>query len=288
MIGTRCLAFDSGTTFAGFSNILAKDGCLYVLEAGHRHLQSDCVEDLQWLACHVRNVVSEGGFVAAEQILTAYGHHAKFKSADEQLFEAKDQEGGIVWLSRFLEAEVVRIPAVKWREELGISPPRTDSQVAVVVEYLYGADVRGRFPDAETRGHAYDSLGLAAVAVARKLNNKIVMPAHVIHTLGSLRAEAKAAHKVTKKAKALTPALARFLGGWTGSAPPSMQAVAMACQVLMADEIVTQAVQIVARSKSPIAPRAKAVLVEAGLTKATVAARKPSRAQLARRAATKP
>jgi hypothetical protein len=265
-LSPRCLAIDAGTELAGYADVIVRNGRLLVVEAGHRHLLSDTVADLQWLAAHVRDVHGTGGFLAAEQVLTSYAHHVKFKSPDEHLFLTKDMEGGVVWLARFLGATVVRIPAVQWRADLGIHPPLPDAQVKLVVEHLYGASVADLFHNAEARGHAYDALGLAAVALARQKQYRLVLPGMVLADLDKIRKGAAADRKAIKAAKKLVDPITRFLAAIPIT--PTLLAISNACGRLIVDDTVTLALRIVARSKSPIAPRATAALVAGGLMKA--------------------
>lgn len=280
----RCLAFDPGTTLTGFANVASINGRLTVLEAGHRHMLSDCPEDRQWLLSHVGEVVNEGGFIAVEQILKTYLHGPGKSAPDEQLFETKDMEGGIVWISRNIDAEVVRIPATSWRSDLGINPPRSDPQVAVVVEWLYEPGIYDRFTDAIARGHAYNALGLAAVAIARRLKVKIVLPATVAKAVWECREEAKAANKRKKQAMALVPMVVATLARSSAEkAPPSLDSLAHGCQRLPGDETVLWALQATARAHGPMRDRARLTLTALGLTSQDKDKRIPSRGQRARK-----
>ena len=283
MPAIRCLAFDPGTTLTGFANVSSVDGRLVCLEAGHRQMLSDCVTDQQWLTSHARDISKTGGFIAVEQILKTYVHGPGKSAPDEQLFETKDMEGGIVWISRYVGAEVMRIPATEWRKDLTIMPPRTDPQVASVVEWLYGPTIRDRFPDAIARGHAYDALGLAAVAIARKLKQRIVLPPDVAQRVWEGREEARAAGKRKKQAMALVPAVVAALARTSAGKVPTMAELATSCLRLPGDEIVTWALQAVARARGPMRDRAKLTLAASGLTSQDASKRIPSRGQRARR-----
>ncbi len=284
MLDVRCLAFDPGTTLTGFANVASVGGRLTVLEAGHKHLLSDCPEDQQWLVAHVHEVINEDGFIAVEQILKTYLHGPGKSAPDEQLFETKDMEGGIVWLSRYLGAEVTRIPATSWRSDLGINPPRSDPQVAIVVEWLYGVSIRDRFPDAIARGHAYDALGLAAVAIARRLKIKIVLPAMVAKAVWECREEAKAAGRRKKQAMALVPLVVATLARTSAEkVPPSLAQLANGCQRLPGDETVLWALQATARAHGPMRDRARLTLAALGLTSQDPNKRIPSHGQRTRR-----
>lgn len=269
MTALRCTAFDAGTTFAGYAVVEVRAGRLHCLEGGHKHLLSDHPDDLVWLTSQVHDVMDEpGGFIAAEQIIKIYVHGPGMKVPDEQLIETKDQEGGIVWIARLLGADVTRIPAVEWRAALGIRPPRNDAQVAVVVEYLYGRAIRDRFENATTRGHAYDALGLCAVALFRRLGVPIQMPRSVLDRLEAVRAEALAAGKAKKAALKLVPAITVALGALLVADASALGTMARAAGLLQADDTVVAALRIIARATkvpAPLRERAQSVLFASGI-----------------------
>jgi hypothetical protein len=266
----RCTAFDAGTTFCGYAVVEARAGRLYCLEGGHKHMLSDHPADMTWLVSQVKDSMSvPGGFIAAEQIVKVYVHGPGMKVPDEQLLETKDQEGGIVWISRYLGANVVRIPAVEWRGALSIRPPRCDPQVALVVEWLYGPSIRERFTNADARGHAYDALGLAAVALSRRLGAAIRIPGELLLKLEAGRQVAKAASKAKKLAQELVPALSAAVGMLVTADAQALGKLALAVGRLPGDDTVLWALRAIARSKAaaPLRQRAQQVLFAAGLGK---------------------
>lgn len=260
----RVLAADPGPSKCGVCIVdVTDDGRLHVVEALWRPFALARSEDRAWWSARVREALTApgSGLVAVEQVLHAYGD-----TPDGALIDTKDVEAALVTLAFEAGAsgqQVARIPAVSWRADLTIRPPRTDDQVAVAVEWMYGAAALADL-DADARCHAYDALGLAAVAVARRLGRRIVVPAAVATRIHELWQTAKARNKARKAEKAAAEPVRRVLAG-AGAATVALVDVVRATG--LPPDAVIAALKVLSKARGPEAAAARRTMVAAGLRK---------------------
>ena len=257
------LSADPGPSKCGIILARLHDGRFTVVETHWRPFVLTSAEDRAWWKARVREVVAapDGGLVAVEQVLHAYGD-----TPDGALIDTKDVEAALVTLA--LEAGalldiVKRISAVSWRKDLGIQPPATDDQVAIAVEWMYGAAALAGLDDA-AREHAYDALGLAAVAVARKLGRAIVMPAAVRQRIYELWQLAKGKNKARKAAKQMAEPVRAALEK-AGAATLTVADVARLSGML--PPVVIEALKVLSKARGPEAGAARRTMVASGLRK---------------------
>ncbi len=239
------------------------DGRMVVLEAQWGPWDMRRAADREWWKARVREAIAApgGGIVAVEQILHAYGD-----TPDGALIDTKDAEAALVCLAYEAGAapdQVLRIPAVSWRKDMGIQPPRTDPQVAIVVEWAYGANALANL-DTASREHVYDALGLAVVAVARKMGRRIQIPANVAAAVYAEWQAAKAASKAKKQAKAAAEPVRRVLAA-VGSGTMSLADLCRNAGMLPA--AVVEALKVLGRGRNPVAAAARRTMVAAGMVK---------------------
>lgn len=260
----KVLANDPGPTRSAHVTIdVTPDGRLVVEEARWLPFAAHRAEDREAWKARVREVLADpgGGLIAVEQVLHAYGD-----TPDGALIDTKDVESALVTLAYEAGAtpeQVVRIPAVSWRKDLGIQAPRTDPQVAIVVEWAYSAAaLEGLAADA--REHVYDALGLAFVAVARRRGRRIQVPAAVAARVYDAWQTAKANNKARKMAKTAAEPVRKLLAT-AGQGTPALVDL---CRVAgMAPAAVTEALKVVSKGRGPEAAAARRVMVAAGMRK---------------------
>lgn len=258
------LASDPGPTRSGFILVRFHDGRFTVVETHWRPFALVSAEDRAWWKARVREAMAatgDRGLVAVEQVLHAYGD-----TPDGALIDTKDVEASLVTLA--LEAgappeAVKRISAVSWRKDLGIQPPATDDQVAIAVEWMYGAAALAGLDDA-AREHAYDALGLAAVAVARMLGRPITMPAAVRQRIYERWQLAKGKNKARKAAKTMAEPVRRVLEQ-AGAGTLTVADVARLSGML--PPVAIEALKVLSKARGPEAAGARRAMVASGLRK---------------------
>ena len=258
------LAADPGPSRCGLVTIdVAANGRLHVVEATWRPFALHRAEDRTWWMARVRDalVAPGGGLVAVEQVLHAYGD-----TPDGALIDTKDVESALVTLAYEAGAtdrDVARVTAVSWRGDLGIRPPRTDDQVAVAVEWMYGLPALAGLGD-DAREHAYDALGLAAVSVARRLGRRIVVPAAVAARIHELCAVQRAKNKAHKAEKAAAEPVRKVLAT-AGAATLALVDVLRLTGLPPA--AVIAALKVISKARGDEAAGARRTMVAAGLRK---------------------
>lgn len=108
LAGFRCLAFDPGPTRTGWAEvILTLDGKLFLIAGGHRELDLRRAEDRRWVGSYAGQMAAMGGIVVVETVV-GYAYQAKHVQA---LLETTRVEGRI--LNQAAEAGVIpyEIPA---------------------------------------------------------------------------------------------------------------------------------------------------------------------------------
>lgn len=278
---------DPGPSRVGTATIeVTAAGKLLVIEGRHRPWSVESAADRTWWKARCREAFTscdEGGIVAVEQVLHAYGD-----TPDGALIDTKDVEAAMVALAYEVRDDVgrgtvVRASAVSWRKDLGIQPPRTDDQVAIVVEWAYGKAALDHLDD-KAREHVYDALGLAVVAVARTKRTRVTVPAHVAAAVYKAWQEAKANNKARKARKTAAEPVRKVIAAAGGAAvliADIMRATGMSPDAVLA------ALKVISAARAPEAAQARAALVAAGVRKADkrpqTAPAKKRRSEAARR-----
>jgi hypothetical protein len=255
------LSADPGPSRCGFAVVRVEDGRFTIVEAIWRPFAMASAPDRDWWKARVREALASGGIVAVEQVLHAYGD-----TPDGALIDTKDVESALVTLAYEAggdEAHVTRISAVSWRKDLGIMPPATDAQVAIAVAWIYTARALEDI-DGDARSHAHDALGLAAVAVARKLARRFTMPPDVRSRIFAAHAEAKNANAARKAAKKMAEPVRAALEK-AGPVATTVATLAATCGML--PPAVVEALNVLSRARGPQAVAARNALVASGYRK---------------------
>lgn len=283
----KLLSSDCGPSRSAFATVAVNNGALAIEYASWHSWALSAASDREWWKARCREVFAAdgGGIVTVEQVLHAYGD-----TPDGALIDTKDVESALVTLAHEVldeivnehqraKCHIVRIPAVSWRKDLGIQPPRTDDQVAIAVEWIYGAHQLSMVVD-DAREHIYDALGLAAVARLRQLGKPLAMPVDVRARIYQAWKDAKAANAARKAAKKAAEPVRLVLERMGGVAPTLP---ALCGYAGMQQPAVVEALLVISKARSAEAAAARAVLTAAGLRKATKADKKPQTAPAKKR-----
>lgn len=116
----------------------------------------------------------------------------------------------------------------------------------------------------DAREHAYDALGLAAVAISRALAKVIAMPAQVRERIYRLWQEAKQRGKVRREAKQMAEPVRRVLEQAKGAV---MKVDDLSRLSGMMVPMVIEALKVISAARGPQAAAARDCMVASGLRK---------------------